>query len=80
MESKLSDLIGELDYHEAMDRTYMIADIVDQHLIQHQVFKVEKEYAEKIEAAGMLLAEAYQIIANIRFNKFNENDNRTKGE
>jgi hypothetical protein len=74
MGKKLTELLDEFDYHEAMDRTWMVCDIVDRHLIQHKAFKAEKEYSKKIEEAGMLLAEAYQIIANIRFNKSKEND------
>jgi hypothetical protein len=60
MSEDLSKLLDDHDYHEAMDRTYMIIDIIDKHLIQHPVFKLEKEFATKIESASMILAEAYQ--------------------
>jgi hypothetical protein len=69
MRNHLKELLNKLHYHEATDRTHMICNIIDTHLIQHPVFKVEKEYAKKVEEATMLLAEAYQIIGNISHNK-----------
>jgi hypothetical protein len=65
MGNHLKELLDEFYYHEAMDRTAMITDIVDRYLVTHPVFKAEKEFAEKVEQAGMLLAEAYQIIGSI---------------
>jgi hypothetical protein len=65
MGKRLKQLLDDFHYHEAMDRTAMITDIVDSYLMQHPVFKAEKEFAEKVEQAGMLLAEAYQIIGSI---------------
>jgi hypothetical protein len=65
MAKRLSDILDEFHYHEAMDRTAMLTDMVDSYLVQHPVFKAEKEFAEKIEQAGMLLAEAYQIVGDL---------------
>lgn len=79
MGGKLNELLDEFHYHEAMDRTAMITDMVDNYLVQHSVFKAEKEFAEKIEKAGMLLAEAYQIVGKISFEKM-ENKNRKDGK
>lgn len=70
MSKKLNELLNEFHYHEAMDRTYMIAETIEQHLVQHPVFKVEKEFAEKVEQASILLAEAYQIIGSISCDRF----------
>lgn len=82
MGGKLKELLDEFHYHEAMDRTAMITDMVDNYLVQHSVFKAEKEFAEKIEKAGMLLAEAYQIIGNLSFEKSKnkEKDERHKSK
>jgi len=84
MAKRVKDLITDLHYHEALDRTWMIIDILDRHLIQHPVFKAEKEYAKKVEKAGLLLAEAYQIIGQIYFEKTENNRitdiSRTKGK
>ena len=79
MGRKLKELLDEFHYHEAMDRTAMITDIVDSYLVQHPVFKAEKEFAEKIEQAGMLLAEAYQIVGDLSFKK-SENKNMKDGK
>ena len=46
MSKKIKELLDEFHYHEVMDRTYIIAEIIDQHLVQHPVFKAEKEFAE----------------------------------
>jgi hypothetical protein len=64
MKKKDKRSLSEFDYHEALDRTGMMADMVNSYLIQHQVSKVEKEFAKKVKRAGALLAEAYQIIGH----------------
>jgi len=48
-------------YHEITDRLHVICCIVDDHLIQHKVNKLDKEVNKPIEQALDLLAEAYQI-------------------
>jgi hypothetical protein len=70
MRKRLKELLDEFHYHEAMDRAAMITDIVDRYLVQHPVFKAEKEFAEKVEHANMLLGEAYQIIGSISYDRF----------
>jgi hypothetical protein len=49
------------DYHEMTDRLHLISCMVNDHLIQHQVSKLDKEVNEPIEQALELLFEAYQI-------------------
>lgn len=51
-------------YHEALDRTYMIGDIIDRHLIQHPVCKLDKEVAELVEEASIKMFEAYQLLGD----------------
>lgn len=67
--SHFKDKLDAFHYHEVMDRTAMICGMIDDFLIQHPVAKAEKEFAEKIEEASMLLTEAYQIIGKLSFNK-----------
>ena len=43
------------------DRLHVISCMVNDHLIQHQVSKLDKEVNEPIEQALVLLFEAYQI-------------------
>ena len=60
----------ELDsyhYHEAMDRIHVIQSMIDDHLIQHPVFKLENKQRKLIEDAQLLIAEAYQQIGNKHF-------------
>lgn len=48
--------------HEALDRTHMIATMVDDHLLQHPWVKINKSVSDKIESALMILADVYQEI------------------
>lgn len=80
MGGKLKELLDNFHYHEAMDRTAMITDIVDRYLTQHPVFKAEKEFAEKVEQAGMLLAEAYQIVTDLGFKKFKDKEENERNK
>jgi len=61
--------LDSFHYHEALDRTAMICDMIDTFLIQHPVAKAEKEFAEKLEEANMKLYEAYQVMGSICHNK-----------
>jgi hypothetical protein len=49
------------DYHEMTDRLHVVCCMINDHLIQHKVNKLDKEVSEPIEQALNLLAEAYQI-------------------
>jgi len=49
------------DYHEITDRIHVISCMVNDHLIQHKISKLDKEVNEPIEKALELLFEAYQI-------------------
>lgn len=48
--------------HEALDRTHMVASILDDHLLQHPWVKLNKSVSDKLTTALSLLAEAYQEI------------------
>jgi len=48
--------------HEALDRTHMVACMLDEHVLQHPWVKINKSVSDKIDAALMLLADAYQEI------------------
>jgi len=48
-------------YHEMTDRLHVVSCIVNDHLIQHPVNKLDKEVSQPIEKALELLYEAYQI-------------------
>lgn len=52
--------IGKLYYHEALDRSYLIIQMVEDYLIKHPATNAHPEIKEKIEKAQELLSEAYQ--------------------
>jgi Trp operon repressor len=60
MANKNKMLLSKSHYHEMADRLHMMTDILDTHLLQHPVAKLDKEISENIEKAVDLLCEAYQ--------------------
>lgn len=68
--------LDEFHYHEILDRIHVVNCIIDSHLHQHPVAKLEKEISELIEEAQMKLMEAYQTIGKIRYEKFDGIDAR----
>jgi len=68
--SKSKKELTILDYHEALDRTYLMTSIVNDALMEHQVILKHEELHEKIESAIALLAEAYQLIGGLEFSLF----------
>jgi len=54
-------LLNKEQYSEILDRTFIILNNIDNHLIQHPVSKLDKEISNKIEEAHSILSEAYQI-------------------
>ena len=58
--------LDKYSYHEALDRSYIVCAIVDSHLLEHPVIQRHKELKKKVKKAVRLLAEVYQMSANIR--------------
>lgn len=56
--------LTQFHYHEALDRAYILGDMVDRNLIQHPVCKLDKEINQLVEEAAMKLFEAYQLIGH----------------
>ena len=54
--------LTELHYHEALDRSSIILDTIDRHLIQHPVCKLDKEVSKLVEEAAQKIYEAYQLL------------------
>jgi hypothetical protein len=51
MGKDLKDLLDDFHYHEALDRTHMLCENINDHLLQHPVCKLDKEIAIKVELA-----------------------------
>jgi len=57
--------LDEFHYHEMVDRLHVVMVIVDDHLQQHPVAKIETKIGTHISAAVDHLWQAYQIAGNI---------------
>lgn len=55
--------LDEFHYHEALDRTHVINEIIDCTLVHHPVFETHKKLKKKIEKAQSILYEVYQEVA-----------------
>jgi hypothetical protein len=55
------ELLNKGYYHEMTDRLHVVCCMIDDHLIQHPVSKLNKEISEPIEQALNLLHKAYQL-------------------
>ena len=63
---KIGIELDDFHYHEALDRLHVVMDIIDSHLTQHPVLKLETEVKDLVDDAQIKLWEAYQIIGNIK--------------
>lgn len=63
--------LDKFSYHETIDRSYMIACIVETHLQDHPVLKKHNKINKKVIKAVRLLGEAYQDLCNKSDKKFN---------
>ena len=54
----------KLDYHEALDRTYLVSCMIEDHLLILPAIKQNKKIKKKISKAQTLLLDAYQMIGS----------------
>lgn len=65
----------ELDafhYHEALDRTYVAADMINRNLTEHPVVKRHKELRKRMGIVEKNLYEIYQLIGTLESVLFKE--------
>jgi hypothetical protein len=55
--------------HEALDRTHVIMDSIDNYLLGHPYILENKKYNDLVAQAFMLLHEVYQSIGTESFNE-----------
>jgi len=60
--------LDEFHYHEMADRLHVVMAIVDDHLQQHPVAKIETEIKDLISHAQDSLWQAYQLTGTIEHN------------
>lgn len=68
----IKQLLDKFHYHEMMDRTSMLMQTCEQHLLQHPVAKIELEVKQNIETAIEYLWKAYQLTGEISNKRFND--------
>jgi len=56
--------INEGHYVEALDRLFVVTDIMDRFLMEHPVIKKNKNVKKLIEFSIINLLEAYQMVGN----------------
>lgn len=56
--------LDKYSYHEALDRSYLFASLVDRELSNHPVIKSDKKLSKKLDKIVTLMFEVYQEIGN----------------
>jgi hypothetical protein len=59
-------------YHEALDRSYIVANMIETVLIKHPVIEKHKELRKRVKKAQKLILEAYQLIGGLECKLFPE--------
>jgi hypothetical protein len=70
----MKNQINKGHYLELMDRTHVIMDNINSHLLEHPLTDNENELKEKYEIALDALWDAYQLIGNKEDEYENENN------
>ena len=58
----LTKLLDQFHYHEALDRVHVVMEMMDTHIHQHPVCKINKDISKLVEEAQTSLYQAYQLI------------------
>ena len=66
-------------YLEIVDRLHVVSSIVDTHLLQHPVCKLEKRVSEKVDDALIQLFDAYQIAGKLMYDNITKNEMKSLG-
>ena len=68
--TNMTDHVDEFSYHEVLDRVSIIADMFDEHILQHNVLRCEPELKEEAAIICELLHKFYQQWGSVRSEKF----------
>lgn len=63
----MKENIDEFDYHEVLDRLYIIEKMTNDLLLTHPIVGKHDDVKKKIKKAGKNLADAYQLVGALRF-------------
>lgn len=61
--------LDDFHYHEAMDRLFMVTQILDDFVAEHPAIKRHKEVKKLVDRAGGSLAKAYQDMGEIIYKR-----------
>jgi hypothetical protein len=67
--------VGPLHWHELLDRTYLIGDLVERELLEHPAAKSIKKsdpIRQRLQQAADALADAYQMIGDFSAKRHGE--------
>jgi len=56
----------KIDYHEALDRTYITVSMLQDYLLEHPVVEKHKKLKKKLQKAEKHMLEVYQMIGNLK--------------
>ena len=62
--------LNEGHYVEAIDRAYIIAEIIENVLVEHPVFEKHKKLMKKVKKAQQHILDAYQMIGGLSVDLF----------
>lgn len=64
----------EFSVHEALDRTYLVAEILDTVLCEHPAIKENSEWLKLVSSAGDSLGRLYQLIGAFLADNFPDDE------
>ena len=67
---KKAEKLNQGHYIEAIDRAYIIADMIESVLVEHPVIEKHKELRKRVKKAQDLILETYQLIGGIDMELF----------
>jgi len=62
--------LDRFHYHEALDRAYLVADLMETALVEHPVIMKHKELRKNIKKAQQLILDSYQMIGGLDIKLF----------
>lgn len=72
--------LDEFHYHEALDRSYLVADLLETALIEHVVIKKHRHLKKKLQKAQELIVEVYQEIGGLSITEFPDQPQLPEGK
>ena len=75
---KKCEKVDRFHYHEAIDRTYCVIEMIENILIHHPVMSKHKKIKKEIRKAQKTLIDSYQMIGNVTELKYPHHQKKSK--